>query len=617
MVDQSHEAAIGAHYLGDGHCIFRVWAPSIAFVEMHLISEPQRHVSLKGTPDGYHAAHVRDIWPGSLYRYRLEGRIERPDPAARSQPQGVHGPSQVTDPAYVWDDAAWKGIDLSEYVIYELHVGTYTTSGTFAAVIPHLAGLKDLGLTAIELMPVAQFPGERNWGYDGVYPFAVQASYGGEQGLKDLVNACHNAGLAVILDVVYNHLGPEGNYLADFGPYFTDRYRTPWGRAINFDGEESDEVRRYFIANARQWIREFHIDALRLDAVHAIMDCTPRPFLAQLAGTIKNEAARLGRRIHLFAESNLNDARLVRPPESGGMDLDALWSDDFHHALHALLTAERDGYYQDYGSVEHLAKALRQGFTYTGEYSAFRRRRHGNSTAGIPGQRFTVFSQNHDQVGNRCLGERLSTLVPFEALKLAAGIVMLSPYLPLIFMGEEYGETAPFPYFVSHGDPDLVQAVRHGRVAEFAAFHDRRHPLDPQDERTFLCARLDHKIAVDGHHQVLRLFYRQLLKLRRKVPALARLDREALRVEISEESRLLLLRCQASHSEVVAVFNCGPATLNADITLGSGRWVSLIDSATAAWLGPGSSIPETLHCNEKPVTLDIPGWTFILFGKEG
>jgi len=616
MIARSHEPAIGAHYQGNGNCTFRVWAPAVECVKIHLLTQPERLVPLQREPDDYHAALVQEIMPGSLYFYRLDDRVERPDPASQSQPQGVHGPSAVTDPSYAWDDSSWKGIDLSEYVIYELHVGTYTTSGTFAAIIPHLAGLKDLGITAIELMPVAQFPGERNWGYDGVYPFAVQSSYGGEQGLKALINACHGIGLAVILDVVYNHLGPEGNYLADFGPYFTDRYRTPWGRAINFDGKESDEVRRYFIANARQWIRDFHIDALRLDAVHAIMDVSPRPFLAQLARAIKDEAARLGRRIHLFAESNLNDARLARPPELGGMGLDSLWSDDFHHSLHTLLTTERDGYYQDYGKLAHLAKVLAEGFAYTGDYSSFRRRGHGNSTAGIPGQGFVVFSQNHDQIGNRCRGERLSTLVSFEALKLAAGIVILSPYLPLLFMGEEYGATDPFLYFVSHGDPDLVQSVRHGRIAEFASFHSGRLPPDPQDEATFHCARLDHTMASDGHHQVLRLFYRQLLKLRREVPALARLDKDSLTVETPEDTVLLVQRRHAPRSEVLAVFHLGPAIVRTDISPGNGRWVKLIDSSDATWQGPGNDIPDKIHCDSTLVPLDIPGWAFIVFGKE-
>jgi maltooligosyltrehalose trehalohydrolase len=615
MFTHNDETAIGAHYLGQGRCFFRVWAPDVACVEVHRITEPECAIPLDRTPDGYHAARVRDIWPGYLYRYRLDGRVERPDPASRFQPQGVHGPSLVVDPTYDWKDISWKGIDLKDYVIYEVHVGTYTAQGNFAAIIPRLSDLIDLGITAIELMPVAQFPGERNWGYDGAYPFAVQKSYGGPQGLKDLVNACHGHGLAVILDVVYNHLGPEGNYLADFGPYFTDRYQTPWGKAVNFDGEQSDEVRNYFIANARHWIRDFHIDALRLDAVHAIMDLSPAPFLSQLAGEVKDEAACLGRRVHLFVESNLNDARLVRAPESGGMGLDALWSDDFHHSLHTLVTNESSGYYQDYGRIEHLAKALGEGFTYTGEYSAFRRRRHGNSAADIPGASFVVFSQNHDQIGNRCQGNRLSTLVSFETLKLLAGMVILSPYLPLFFMGEEYGEKAPFPYFISHGDPDLVQAVRAGRIAEFAAFHHGAIPPDPQDEATYLSARLDYATNTQGRH-VLRRFYRTLLKLRREVPALSCLDKHSLTIESLEEIGILVFRRRAPSSEILAVFHFDPATSSTTIFPETGRWVKLVDSADVSWMGPGSVIPERIECRGATVSLDIPGMAFVIFGKD-
>jgi maltooligosyltrehalose trehalohydrolase len=334
-------------------------------------------------------------------------------------------------------------------------VGAYTKKGTFESIIPHLDELKKLGITAIELMPVAQFPGTRNWGYDGVYPYAVQNSYGGPEGFKRLVNACHGRGLALVLDVVYNHLGPEGNYLWDFGPYFTDRYKALWGFSINFDGPHSDDVRHYFIQNALYWVTEFHVDALRVDAVHAILDFSAEPFLEELASAVHDEAKRLNRRVYLIAESALNDTRVIRSREFGGYGLDAQWNDDFHHALHTVLTGERMGYYRDFGRLQDLAKALLEGFVYSGEYSPYRRRRHGNSSRDIPAHRFVVFSQNHDQVGNRMRGERLSELVCFERTKLAAGVMTLSPFIPLLFMGEEYGETAPFQYFVSHSDPDL------------------------------------------------------------------------------------------------------------------------------------------------------------------
>ncbi|MCJ7830813.1 MAG: malto-oligosyltrehalose trehalohydrolase, partial [Desulfobacterales bacterium] len=431
---------LGAIYLGEERTSFLVWAPKAHTVTLHILSPDERMVRFEKFPRGYHGAIVENVYPGARYMFRLDDRLERPDPASRSQPVGVHGPSEILDPHFSWEDSCWTGLPLDRYLFYEIHVGAYTSEGTFDAIIPHLADLKELGITAIELMPLAQFPGDRNWGYDGVYPFAVQHTYGGAQGLKKLVDACHKTGLVVVLDVVYNHLGPEGNYFADYGPYFTDIYQTPWGAPLNFDGAFSDDVRRYFIENALYWITELHLDALRLDAVHAILDFSARPFLQQLAQAVKQRSRQLGRRVHLIAESALNDVRLIRQPDLGGFGLDAQWNDDFHHALHTILTGENDGYYQDFGRFDQLVKAFDDGFVYTGQYSAFRKRSHGNRSAEIPSRRFVVSSQNHDQVGNRMLGERLGALVPFEALKLAAGMVLLSPYLPLLFMGEEYGE---------------------------------------------------------------------------------------------------------------------------------------------------------------------------------
>ncbi|MFZ3044571.1 MAG: malto-oligosyltrehalose trehalohydrolase, partial [Desulfatirhabdiaceae bacterium] len=433
------EPELGATPLGNGRCRFRVWAPFMDCVDVHILSSKNRLESLTRDRHGYHEGIHDDVEPGVNYLFRLNGSQERPDPASRFQPQGVHGPSQVVDPAFAWTDDNWRGVARHRTIIYELHVGIFTDSGTFDAAIDRLDDLVSLGITAVELMPVAQFPGDRNWGYDGVYPFAAQNSYGGPQGLKRLVNACHHRGLAVILDVVYNHLGPEGNYLRDFGPYFSNHYHTPWGQPINFDGNYSDHVRRYFIENARYWITECHIDALRLDAVHAILDFSARTFLQELAEIVKDLAEDLGRHIHLFAESALNDTRLIRSPDLGGFGLDAQWNDDLHHALHAVITGERRGYYCDFGRFEQLLKALRDGFVYDGQYSEYRKRRHGNSSRSIPPHRFVGFAQNHDQIGNRLQGDRLSTIVSFEALKMVAGIILLSPSLPLLFMGEEYG----------------------------------------------------------------------------------------------------------------------------------------------------------------------------------
>lgn len=584
---------LGALALEGDRCQFRVWAPQARKVEVRLLTPRERLVPLRPAGSGYHAAVVEGVPPGSRYLYRLDGDRERPDPVSRYQPEGVHGPSAVVERHFDWHDAGWFGLPLSAYVLYELHVGTFTPEGTFDAIIPHLDRLRDLGITALELMPVAQFPGSRNWGYDGVYPFAVQASYGGPAGLKRLVDACHGKGLAVVLDVVYNHLGPEGNYLGAYAPYFTDRYRTPWGQALNYDGPESDEVRRYFIENALQWLTDFHLDALRLDAVHAIRDFSAEPFLAELEAATTLQAERLNRRFYLIAESDLNDARLILPRELGGYGLHAQWSDDFHHALRTLLTGERCGYFEDFGSVEHLARAYRDGYVYAGQYSPHRRRRHGNTARLTAARQFVVFASNHDQVGNRREGDRLSAHLGLDGLKLAAAAVLLSPYVPLLFMGEEYGETAPFQFFTSHGDPDLVEAVRQGRRAEFAAFAWEGEVPDPQDEATFLRSKL---CPTEGH-RALWEFTRELLRLRRTVPALALLSREHLEVVCFEPEKCLLLRRWADDDAVFLVFNFKDAAVELQLPVPPGRWHKLLDAAAPQWHGPGSALPETLDAD--------------------
>ena len=587
---------IGAQLLENQRCRFRVWAPTARSVDVTIIGPKGRAAPLDRGADGYLAAELDDIPSGTLYRYRLDGALDRPDPASRFQPQGVHGPTAVIDANFPWEDASWLGLPLPRYVIYELHVGTFTSAGTFDAIVAHLAELKGFGITAIELMPVAQFPGSRNWGYDGVLPYAVQDSYGGPQGLKRLVNACHKIGLAVILDVVYNHLGPEGNYLADFGPYFTERYRTPWGPALNFDGPDSDPVRRYFIDNALYWVCEFHIDALRLDAVHTILDHSPYTFLEQLADEVHQAARTLNRQILLFPESAANDARLIRSREVGGYGLDGQWNDDFHHALRGVLSDDRSGYYEDYGKFSQLVKAFREGFVYSGEYSKHRRHRHGTSTQDIAAERFVVFSQNHDQVGNRMLGERLSQLVSFESLKLAAAAVILSPYVPLLFMGEEYGEEAPFQYFISHGDAGLIDAVRNGRRGEFASFGWLDEPPDPQDEKTFLRAKLNHQLKGDGKYRVLWDFYRELLRLRQEVAPLAQLSKERCEVIGFDNDRVLLLRRWQGKQVVVSLFNFNSAPVSLALPIAPGRWRKALDSSEARWRGAGSELPAQFDC---------------------
>jgi maltooligosyltrehalose trehalohydrolase len=588
LSNREWEPSLGAIHLENDNSRFRVWAPQARSVEVDLQG---RRVPLEPREHGYFEAVIDGAGPGTRYFYSLDGGPGRPDPASRFQPESVHGPSMVIDRRFDWRDEGWSGIPLEEYILYELHVGTFTPEGTFKAVIPHLDRLADLGVTAVELMPVAQFPGRRNWGYDGVLPYAVQNSYGGPEGLKWLVDACHARGLAVVLDVVYNHLGPEGNYLSEFGPYFTDRYKTPWGLALNFDGPDSNPVRRYFVENALQWIADYHVDGLRLDAVHAIADASERPFLQELGQEVADLAGKLGRRVHIFPESDLNTRFFLRSREHGGCGFDAQWTDDFHHSLHTLLTGERSGYYQDFGSLDQMAKAMAGGFVYTGQYSPFRRRRHGVPADGLAGSRHVVCSQNHDQTGNRMNGERLASLVDFESLKLAAGAVLLSPFLPLLFMGEEYGETAPFLYFVDHSDPDLVEAVRNGRREEFASFGWREEPPDPQSEETFERSRPIPCQHESGWHAALHAFYKELIGLRKTVPALSNPTKEGVEATAFEAERSILLRRCNGESEALIVFNFSDREQK--LSLPDGDWRKVLDSAAEA--GPaGVRAPRSL-----------------------
>lgn len=598
---------IGAWYRADHGTEFCVWAPGRKRVEVVFESTSRGPVELSRDAHGYWTAVVPEAIPGALYRYRLDRQLDRPDPASQFQPRGVHDLSCVVDQqAFRWNDAGWKGRPLESMVMYELHVGSFTSEGTFEAIIPRLPALRDVGITAIELMPVAQFPGDRNWGYDGVYPYAVQWSYGGPQGLKRLVDAAHATGMAVVLDVVYNHLGPEGNYLRDFGPYFTDRYRTPWGAAVNFDGPDSDHVREFFLQNALMWFREYHMDALRVDAVHAIYDRSASPFLMELSRAVEDYGASAGRHPLLIAESNLNDSMVIRPREQFGFGFDAQWSDDLHHVLHTILTGEHDGYYVDFKTPDHLRQCLRRGAVYAGEYSTFRRRRHGNSPDGRPARQFVVFSQNHDQIGNRMHGDRLSVLVSPEALRLAAAVVLLSPYVPLLFMGEEYGEVAPFPFFVSHGDPELIEAVRRGRREEFRSFSWAGEPLDPQSPETFASAVLRWDRRTEGWHARMLAFYRELLRLRRELPALALLDKAHTSVDWVIEGHVLRIERWAEQSHVLALFNI--RNEDAKIATPPGSWRVVLDSSDVRWGGAGSGASSASFSGGAPV---LPGYCVI------
>ena len=622
------EKTLGADFRGDrrenGPCDFLVWAPRARKVELCLSDPDPRIVPMSRQAEGYFFASVGDVLQDDLYRFRLyphseagksDTPMERPDPASRCQPKGVHGQSQISADTFAWHDEHWRGPELTQYIIYELHVGTATSEGTFEALIPMLGALKEFGVTVVELMPVAEFPGNRNWGYDGVYPFAAHHAYGGPEGLKKLVDACHRTGLAVMLDVVYNHLGPEGNYLDDFGPYFTDAYSTPWGRAVNFDGADSDHVRRYFLENARYWIRDCHIDGLRVDAVHGIYDFSACPFLSELTQLVQKEAEIQKRPIQCIAESDLNDTRVIRPVRSGGLGFDAQWNDDFHHALHSLLTGERTGYYADFGTIADLAKAWRSGYVYDGRYSVARRRRHGNDSRSEPAGRFVVCSQNHDQVGNRMRGERLSQLVTFDQLKLAAACVLLSPYIPLLFMGEEYAEPAPFNYFVSHTDPGLVEAVRNGRKKEFSAFDWQGMPPDPQALSTFRASILTPALRrKPGRHAVLYDFYREVIDLRKKLPALSRLHREGMTVEVDETAGLLSVgRCHGD-SLVHMLFNFRPLAVERGVSIPAGPWRKLLDTAEARWRGPGSRVPEA-YDKAAADAISLAPWQMVLWER--
>jgi maltooligosyltrehalose trehalohydrolase len=507
----------------------------------------------------------------------------------------------------VWSDDDWRGLHREELVIYELHAGTFTQAGTFDALIPCLNRLGELGVTAIELMPVAQFPGARGWGYDGVHLFAVQNSYGGPHGLQRLVNACHRAGLGVILDVVYNHLGPEGNYLPEFGPYFSDRYRTPWGKALNTDDQGCDSVRAFILENVRQWVRDYRVDGLRLDAVHAIFDASPKHILREIREVADEESQRRGRPVHVIAESNLNDVRLLDPPEHGGYGLHGQWSDDFHHSVHTVLTGERGGYYADFGDPQQLVKAWNETFVYDGRYSSFRGRRHGAPAKGHTGDRFVVAIQNHDQVGNRARGDRLATLLDPAAQRLAAGLLLTAPYIPLLFMGEEYGEMQPFLYFCSFEDPGLIEAVRRGRREEFAAFRWPGEVPDPQSEATFLSSRLNWSWPDGTWHAGLRRLYADLLSARRRWPPLRDFrTRSAQLVGQTPRQVMRVLRGGQPPSErhrLIGYFNLtGQGQAVADPGLDAGSLL-LMSSESARYFGARDAAAHAVAASDGPLVL--------------
>ncbi|MCS7014866.1 MAG: malto-oligosyltrehalose trehalohydrolase [Gemmatales bacterium] len=514
--------SIGAYPLEDDTTCWRVWAPTAQQVDLVLYTSQANYeiIPMQAEDFGYYSVSRADVPEGQTYAYRLDGRAIYPDPASLWQPMGIHKPSAVVHTQrFAWTDQPWHGVALRDLVIYEVHCGTFTELGTLEAIISRLPALVDLGITAIELMPLAQFPGARNWGYDGVHLYAVHNTYGGPQALVQLVNACHAHGLAVILDVVYNHLGPEGNYLERFAPYFTDRYRTPWGPALNYDGPQSDGVRQFIGDNVRLWLEEYHVDGLRLDAVHAIYDMTAQHILADIRQAAEEAAARRGWPAVVIAESHANDPRLVRPAQFGGYGLDAVWNDDYHHALHAFYTGERQAYGVDFGRPEHIVKAWNKTFVLDGIYSRYRQRRHGAPPGEISGEHFVVYLQNHDLVANRAEPQRLIRQLPASAYRQAVCLVLAAPYIPLLFMGEEYGEDRPFCFFTSFEDRDLALRVWEGRKRELARLGWIAEVPDPQAEETFQACKLSWQWSQPQARSQLRRLYKDLLQARRSWPA--------------------------------------------------------------------------------------------------
>ena len=588
---------IGAFYKA-GSTEFIVWAPLAKKVDLALDSEPQSRVAMAPGAGGYWRV-TKDIPAGSSYRYQLDDEQFFPDPASLSQPQGVHGASQVVDRTqFHWKDESWSGLPVNDMIIYEIHTGTFTDLHDFAGIRGRLDYLKNLGVNTIELMPVASFGGSRNWGYDGVFPFAVQSDYGGADELKNLVNEAHSKGIAVLLDVVYNHLGPEGNILNAFGPYLSESRSGHWGSFLNFDGPYSDGVRNYFIENALMWLDEFHLDGLRLDAVHAIQDLGAKHFVADLQEAVDALEKKLSKKKILIAEIDLNDPRYLLSPAKGGYGLDAQWNDEFHHALHTVLTGERNGYYEDFGALEQLAKAYTDVFIYNGNYSGHRKRNFGSPVGDLANDRFVVFSQNHDQTGNRLLGERLSTLVSFEALKLAAAAVILSPFVPLLFMGEEYGEKNPFLFFVDFEDQELLDKVRQGRKKEFSHFNHAADFADPVSKDTYYKSVLSWNYF-DANGETMLRWYQWLISLRTMHAALRQRDRESVQVAIRAESVLQLNR-SADSEQMLILFNYSAQTRQ--LTLPENfTGLLLTDSSALTWRGPGS---ETVRENQTDIILN-------------
>jgi maltooligosyltrehalose trehalohydrolase len=559
--------------------VFEVWAPRAGTMEVKI---GNKKVPMEKKSRGYWSAAVEEAGPGTDYGFVIDGlEPALPDPRTQWQPHGVHAESRLVDhSAFAWSDQDWQAPPLSSGLIYELHLGTFTPEGTLKSAESRLDYLKALGVTHVELMPIANFPGKRGWGYDGVDLYAIFNAYGEPNDLKRFVDVCHAKGLGVLLDVVYNHLGPVGNYLGKFGPYFTHSHTTPWGDAVNFEEAGATEVRRFMIDNALMWLRDYHIDGLRLDAVHAYMDRSAIHFLEEITGEVRRLEAAMGRHFVLIAESDLNDPRIVKAEEAGGYGLDAQWSDDFHHALFSVISGEREGYYADFGSLAQLAKSLRCVFVYDGNYSEYRQRNHGRQVVGLSGHRFIGFVQNHDQVGNRAQGERVSHEAGVGRAKIAAALVLTAPFVPMLFQGEEFGASAPFLYFTDYDDPELGRMISEGRKKEFEAFGWAPDQIpDPQDEQTFLRSKLNWAELTEEPHRSLLQWHKDLIHLRRNHSKLTDGNLNAVNVRFDEQAQWLVLK----RGNLSIACNLGKAPVN--VEAGDGAQILLASDDSIALSG--------------------------------
>lgn len=610
----------GASPLPDGSVSFNVWAPHAKKLTLKLLDDSQRTFKMRRLERDEYEIIVPDVKPGTDYLYIIDDLKERPDPVSRHQPKGVHGPSRVVDPdSFCWEDEEWKGFPLQDSINYELHVGAFTPKGTFEAIIKKLPYLKDLGITTLSLMPVTQCPGNRNWGYDGTHLYAPSHYYGGPDGLKKLINACHLQGMAVILDAVYNHFGPEGCYLQDFGPYFTDAYHTPWGDAINFDGNHSDTVRKYMIDNALYWLMEYHVDGLRLDAVHAIRDFSPCHLLKELSEKFHSQAEALNRTAWLIAESSLNDPKVLHSREMNGYGLDAQWNDDFHHAIYTLVTGNQREYLSDYGTFEDLQKAVEEGYVYDGRWSEYQNKTVGLSSKHIDGSQMIAFIQNHDQIANTCHGKRLATLMTPQQHKLAVSILFMTPNIPLLFMGQEWGVTKPFHYFTEFSDQELIENVRKGYLNEFN-LHDLIDEIsDPQSEETFLKAKLDWTELNQATHQHNLNFYKDIIHLKKSHPCLNKCNKDTTQVQYDDEKNWFMISRWDDESEsyIISVSNLSESQQNVPIIFPEGVWTIALKTSDSKY---GEQEVESLNqiAGDGKQVFDIltAPWSSIIYEKE-